>query len=261
MCKNVMSIENLSIYYGEKCVVQHVNLSLKKGEILTVVGESGSGKSTLLSAISGLLNSTATIETGTIYLEETPLHENKTMYRVNRKDMTMIFQNPGAFFNPMKKIGKQYEQYLCLHGVIDKQEQKHIQKMMLEKVHLCDVDRVLNAYPFELSGGMQQRVSIAMATTFKPKLLLADEPTSALDVTTQADIVKHFIQLSKEETAILMVTHNMSVASYLSDKIAVMKDGRIIEYGNRDDIIYRPKEAYTKALIEATPSLSEVENG
>lgn len=127
---------------------------------------------------------------------------------------------------------------------------------MLKRMHLTDAERVMDSYPFELSGGMKQRVGIAMGMTAEPKLLLADEPTSALDVTIQAQVVHEMKQLQeKYGTTVILVTHNMGVASYLSDKIGVMCQSRLVEFGSRDDIIYHPKEAYTRKLLEAVPKL------
>ena len=162
----------------------------------------------------------------------------------------------GAALDPIEKIKRQYAEAIAVHEKQSKQTCFERAIGMLQKMHLTDPKRVMDAYPFELSGGMKQRVGIAMGMTAQPKLLLADEPTSALDVTIQAQVVHELKELRRKYgTTIILVTHNMGVASYLSDKIGVMCKSRLVEFGSRDEIIYHPKETYTKELLEAVPKL------
>ena len=170
--------------------------------------------------------------------------------------MTMIFQDSGSMLNPVRKIGAQFLEYIRLHENLTKAEAKKRAIEMLEEVRLPDADNIMQSYPFQLSGGMRQRVGIAMALAFHPKLLLADEPTSALDVTIQAQIVRQMMELQKlEKTSIIMVTHNLGVATYMSNHIVVMKNGEIVEAGTRDEIMYNPQHEYTKNLIAAIPTM------
>ena len=158
--------------------------------------------------------------------------------------------------DPIKTIEKQFLEYILEHNNISKKEAIELAKEYLLKLNLNDVDRVLKSYPFELSGGMKQRVAIAMAMAQSPRLLLADEPTSALDVTVQAQVIQELKRIRETfKTAIILVTHNMGVASYVSDKIAVMKDGEIIEFGDKEQIIKNPQNEYTKSLLNAIINL------
>ena len=170
--------------------------------------------------------------------------------------MAVIFQNPGATLNPIRKIGKQFVQTMQSHMNINKNEALEKAANMLEKVNLKDSKCILNSYPFELSGGMKQRVTIALAMILEPEILIADEPTSALDVTVQAQVVKEMMSLRDNfQTSIIIVTHSMSVISQMVDKVAVMYSGNMVEYGDKEDILRNPKHPYTKALIDAVPKL------
>ena len=158
--------------------------------------------------------------------------------------------------NPIRKIGDVFVEYIRTHEDINKKEAWRKGVEMLERMRLPGGDNIMRSYPFQLSGGMRQRVGIAMAMTFQPKLLLADEPTSALDVTTQAQIVRQMMELRDEYgTSIIVVTHNLGVAAYMSDWIVVMKDGRISDSGDRDAILHENQNAYTRKLLDAVPSL------
>jgi dipeptide ABC superfamily ATP binding cassette transporter ABC protein dppD len=168
----------------------------------------------------------------------------------------MISQDCGATLNPIRKIGSQYIEYINAHTNLNKTEAENKALSMLEKVRLPEVKNIMNSYPYELSGGMKQRVGIAMALTFEPELVLADEPTSALDVTTQAQIVKQMMELRDEfNTGIIIVTHNMGVAAYMADKIVVMQNGVVVDSGTREEVINNPKSDYTKKLLKAIPEM------
>ena len=242
---SLLEIKNLKVSYKNKMIaVDDINFNIKAGEIISIVGESGSGKSTLIKSILNLLGDSGKIENGSIsFADSKDLMKDISKYRGS--EISMIFQDAGLSMNPIRT-----------HKNISKKEAEEIAKTWLRKLNLIDVERVLDSYPFELSGGMKQRVVLAMIMSQNPKLLLADEPTSALDVTVQAQVVKELKKIREEyNTAIIMVTHNMAVASYISDRIAVMKDGKILEFCTRDEIIKNPKTEYTKILLEAVPKL------
>ena len=174
----------------------------------------------------------------------------------------MIFQNAGDYLNPRRKVCDQYVETLRCHQSMTKKQGYEIAKKMLATLKLPDTKHVMNAYPFQLSGGMKQRVAIAMAMSMNPKLLLADEPTSALDVTVQAQVVKQMMDLrDKMGTAIVIVTHNMGVASKMADYIAVMQNGELKEFGTREQVIYHPENDYTKKLLTVVPKLQGETDG
>lgn len=255
----LLEIKNLGIAYGKaEPVVRHVSFSLDEGEVLAIVGESGSGKTTVIRAIQHVLPGGGHIAEGEMIFEgENTQKQSSEKHRMlDGRDVSMIFQDSGAMMNPIRPIGVQFREYLALHGMADEKEAHDRMIEMLTMVRLSDPEQILKSYTFELSGGMRQRVGIAMAMAFHPKLLLADEPTSALDVTIQAAIVKEMMEVRKRmNTAIIIVTHNMGVAAYMADRIMVMKQGRVVEYGKAEDVIYHPKEDYTKMLLAAVPVL------
>ena len=255
----MLEIKELTIQYGDKLpVVENFSLSLKKGEIITIVGESGSGKSTVLSSILGLLPNGGKIISGDIiYNGESMLSKSLNQWRELRgTEITMISQDSGGTLNPIRKIGKQFVEYIQTHSKMSAKEAEEKAKDMFSKVNLPDPEIIMKSYPHQLSGGMKQRVGIAMALTFHPKIILADEPTSALDVITQAQIVKEIMDLRKKfDTSIIMVTHNLGVAAYISDKIIVMQNGKIVDAGNKNEVIENPKSDYTKKLLAAVPEI------
>ena len=255
----LLEVNDLGISYGKRPpIVQHVTFNLEPGEILAIVGESGSGKTTVIRAIQHTLPGGGHISEGTCFFEgkDTEKMNEAELRSLCGKNISMIFQDSGAMMNPIRPLGKQFREYLAVHGVTDDKEAHDIMVSNLEMVRLPDPEQILKMYSFELSGGMRQRVGIAMSMALRPKLLLADEPTSALDVTTQAQIVKEMMEVrEKTGTAIIIVTHNMGVASYMADGIMVMKNGRVIEHSKAEDVIYHPQQEYTKLLLAAVPSL------
>ena len=255
----MLEIKDLTIQYGDKApVVENFSLSWKKGEIITIVGESGSGKSTVLSSILGLLPNGGKIISGDIiYNGESMLSKSLNQWRELRgTEITMISQDSGGTLNPIRKIGKQFVEYIQTHSKMSAKEAEEKAKDMFSKVNLPDPEIIMKSYPHQLSGGMKQRVGIAMALTFHPKIILGDEPTSALDVITQAQIVKEIMDLRKKfDTSIIMVTHNLGVAAYISDKIIVMQNGKIVDAGNKNEVIENPKSDYTKKLLAAVPEI------
>lgn len=264
MNREILNLKNLSVSYGDINILKDIDLSLKKGEILGIVGESGSGKSTLIKSIMGILDENASID-GEINFEGKDLASLslKDYRKIKGKEISMIFQNPTEYFNSTRKISKQFIETIRSHNDISKQE---IQKKSINTfkfLGLQDGKKIWNSYPFELSGGMNQRVAIALSIMLEPKILLADEPTSALDVTVQAQVVKELLKLrQKLNTSIILVTHNIGVASYMSDNIGVMYGGRIIEYGESEELINNPKHPYTKMLINSVPVINgNIPNG
>lgn len=255
----LLEVKDLDISYGDKLTVTGASLELDKGEIMSIVGESGSGKTTVIRAIMGCLPGAGRVSRGSItfdgkdVLQNTP-EEWRKMYG---SEMSMIFQDSGNMINPIRRIGQQFIDYVQAHQPDKTKDQAY--KMccdMLTNVRLPNPENIMNSFPFELSGGMRQRVGIAMGMTYQPKLLLADEPTSALDVTTQAQIVRQMMELRDDYgTGIIVVTHNLGVAAYMSDYIVVMKDGHIEDQGDRDHILHHSENDYTRRLLSAVPSM------
>lgn len=256
----ILKLEHASITYdGEHSAVEDISFSVEEGQIIGIVGESGSGKSTLLHSLVGLLPRSAGCRGKfSLFGRDLRSMSRKELLQMRGRDVAMIFQDTGRYMNPIARIGAQYTEFLQVHGIRSKQEALSLERDLLSRVHLHDADRVLHAYPFELSGGMRQRVGIAMAMTLKPKLLLADEPTSALDVTVQAQVVYEMMELRRKYgTTIIVVTHNIGVAAYMSDIIGVMQHGRMVEWGKTEDVINHPKEEYTRALLNSIVELDD----
>ena len=254
----LLEIKNVDISYGKAVTVSDCNLTLEQGEICSIVGESGSGKTTVIRAVLGLLAGGGKVTAGEILFEgKSLLGLDKKQWRDLRgHDISMIFQDSGAMMNQTRKIGNTFVEYIRTHENLSKKEAWAKGRDMLTRMHLPDGDRIMRSYPFQLSGGMRQRVGIAMGMTYQPKLLLADEPTSALDVTTQAQIVRQMMELRDEYgTSIILVTHDLGVATYMGDKIFVMKNGKIEDRGSRDHMLHQTDNAYTKLLLDAVPSV------
>ena len=262
---NVLELMDVSIIYqNTKEAVKHVSFAVPEGKIVAIVGESGSGKSTLIRAAIGLLPAGGELASGQILFGEKDMAAmtEEELRHVRGEGMAMIFQNAGDYLNPRRKVCDQYVETLRCHQSRTKKQGYEIAKKMLATWKLPDTKHVMNAYPFQLSGGMKQRVAIAMAMSMHPKLLLADEPTSALDVTVQAQVVKQMMDLrDKMGTAIVIVTHNMGVASKMADYIAVMQNGELKEFGTREQVIYHPENDYTKKLLTVVPKLQGETDG
>lgn len=257
----MLEIKNITICYKNRPTVKNFTMTLKQGEIASLVGESGSGKTTVIRAVLGLLAGGGKVTAGDILFEGKSLLKNTSdqWRRLRGTDISMIFQDSGAMLNPTRKIGGVFVEYIRTHEDLSKADAWKKGVHMLERMRLPSGENIMNSYPFQLSGGMRQRVGIAMAMTFQPKLLLADEPTSALDVTTQAQIVRQMMELRDEYgTSIILVTHNLGVAAYMSDWIVVMKDGEIADSGGRDYILQESRSPYTQKLLDAVPSLGGV---
>ena len=242
----MLEIKDLSVQYGKQApIIEHFNLSMKKGEIISVVGESGSGKTTVIRAVLGALAGGGR-EKKSHYFHAPYVPDNlqKDEWRKLRGTrISMIFQDCGGTLNPIRKIGSQYVEYICTHTDVSKAEAWKKGCSMLQKMRLPDAENIMKSYPHQLSGGMRQRVGIAMAMTFNPELLLADEPTSALDVTTQAQIVRQMMELRDDfGTGIIIVTHNIGVAAYMADQLVVMQHGKVVDQGTRDEVSESPDQ-------------------
>ena len=256
----ILSIDDYSVSYdGIRSAVDAVSLSVSQGEVLSIVGESGSGKSTLLHGILGLLPRGASTRGGMkLFGEDVTARDERARRELCGSRVSMIFQDTGRYMNPIARIGAQYDEFLRIHGMRDSGQRRELQREMLLKLHLTDPERVLKSYPFELSGGMRQRVGIAMAMSLRPRLLLADEPTSALDVTVQAQVIRQMMELrASTGTAIVLVTHNIGVAAYLSDRIGVMQHGKLVELGQTRDVIDHPRHEYTRGLLDAVVEIDD----
>lgn len=268
MKKKLLEIKNLKIGFPTKkeshIVVDDLSFSLMEGEVLGIVGESGSGKTMTALAIMGLLSSEAVIEQGRIEYGGKNLlsASQKELRNLKGKEISMIFQEPMTSLNPVMEIGKQVEEMLLLHQEqMSRQEMRKRTLQMLTEVGLKDVENLYKKYPHELSGGMRQRVMIAMAMICRPKLMIADEPTTALDVTVQMQILKLIRTLNREYgTAVLLISHDLGVIKSICTRTLVMSQGRLVEEGNVEDLFYHPKEDYTKKLLAAVPGRRNVQD-
>ena len=259
MSEELLRLENLSIDYkvkgGYLSAVNDVNLSVHRGEILAVVGESGCGKSTIAHAIMNLLpGGNESIEGKIIFKgEDLRTFSRRQMEAIRGKDIGMIFQNPLDSLNPVYKTGKQVEEAILLDG-IDRVQAWNKVLELYKDVKMPDAEVRANSFPHELSGGMRQRVMIAMMLSRNPELLIADEPTTALDVTIEAQILEIIKDLKKTyDTAIMLITHNFGLVAEVADKIAVMYAGEVIEYGDVYEIFEKPLHPYTTLLMKALP--------
>ncbi len=255
----LLRINALTVAYGgEGNALSNISLTMNQKEILGIVGESGCGKTTLVRAIFNLLTPNAAIKSGEIFFQNKNLRtcNHEDWRRLRGNEIAMIFQNPGAHFNPIMKIGRQFVESIRNHRDVSKAIAVEKAKETLRKVHLANADRIMSSYPFQLSGGMKQRVAIAMALAMEPRLILADEPTSALDVVTQVQIINELMELrEKFGTSIILVTHNIGCAAYMADRIMVMSQGQIVEYDEKARVITEPEMDYTKTLLAAIPQL------
>ena len=254
----LLDVKNLDIVYGETPAVADVSFSLDDGKILAIVGESGSGKTTVIRAILNVLGGTGRVAKGSMLFQGKDLtqYREKDWRSLRGKKISMIFQDSGNMLNPVRTIGHQFIAYIRTHSDMSEAEAHAKAVEELARMNLPNPENLMKSYTFELSGGMRQRVGIAMAIAFHPRLLLADEPTSALDVTTQAQIVNELLKIAwVSKTAMILVTHNIGVAAYMADDILVMAGGKMIEYGAAKEIIRHPKAAYTKSLLAAVPTI------
>ena len=256
--------EKLSFFTpaGEVKALNGVSFSMNEGEVLGIVGESGSCKSVTAYSIMGLTAYPGKLIGGTIYFNGHQIEKmsEKEMRKIRGNEVSIIFQDPMTSLNPVYTIGNQITEVIRLHTGKSKKEAYDRAKELLELVGINEPTKRLKQYPHELSGGMRQRVMIAIALACEPKLLIADEPTTALDVTIQAQILELMQELrQKLGMSIIMITHDLGVVASMCERIAVMYAGHIVEYGTADEIFYEPKHEYTKGLINSIPKLSAQE--
>ncbi len=254
----LISIKNLRVSYGGVLIVKDVSLDAEEGETIGIVGESGCGKSTMLHALMQLdCAASSTSESYEFNGNNLKEFSEEAWRRLRGKDMAMIFQNAELAMDPMKKISHYFYETARMHEKRKKKTQcLESAQAWMKKLNLSDTKRILKAYPYELSGGMCQRVAIAAAMMNRPKLILADEPTSALDVTSQAEVIKTMRQLKEECcTSMILVTHNMGVVAQLADKVGVMYAGELIEWGTAPEILKTPSHPYTRALLASIPRM------
>jgi len=249
-------------YNGEVQAVRGVSFDLNKGETLAIVGESGSGKSVTSMALMQLLAGQGYIKDGQILLEGDDLVKKsvKEMQKIRGKDISMVFQDPMSSLNPTMKIGNQIMEGLIKHQNMSRENAKKRALELLNQVGIPQPEVRINQYPHQFSGGMRQRVVIAIALACNPKVLIADEPTTALDVTIQAQILELMKEIQKEtDSAIIFITHDLGVVANIADKVAVMYAGKIVEMGTVDDIFYNPKHPYTWGLLGSMPTLDSTD--
>ncbi|KAA0966268.1 ABC transporter ATP-binding protein [Sporosarcina sp. ANT_H38] len=264
MNEEILSVDNLHISFqtrsGAVKAVRGVNFKLNKGETLAIVGESGSGKSVTAKSIMRLLPKHNTlIPQGDITYEGRDLLKLSLseMQKVRGSEISMVFQDPMTSLNPTMKIGKQIMEGLIKHQKMTKKEAKQRALQMLKMVGIPNAEERLDGYPHQFSGGMRQRVVIAMALACNPKVLIADEPTTALDVTIQAQILRLMKDLQeKMDTAIVLITHDLGVVANMANRVAVMYAGEIVEQGTLDEIFYKPQHPYTLGLLHSMPNLN-----
>lgn len=256
--EELLTYDSVEISYNGEAVVRDVSFSLRPGEILGIVGESGSGKSTLVKAALGILGQGGLVTKGDIWFrgKNLPDLSERELRAIRGKEIGMIFQDAGASLCPIRTIGSQIYESMTAHERLTRRETDARALELFEKLRFSDGRRILESYPFELSGGMNQRVGIAMAMLMNPSVLLADEPTSALDVIVQKQAVEEMLLMRElYGTAVILVTHNIGVVSAMADSVLVLKDGNVMEYGAAEKVLEHPASAYTGELLAAVPRL------
>ncbi|MFU0788908.1 ABC transporter ATP-binding protein [Virgibacillus proomii] len=265
--KKILQVKDLHVSFhtfaGEVQAVRGVHFDLYEGETLAIVGESGSGKSVTIKSIMQLLpQRNSEIKAGEIIFNDTDIVKasEKQMQKIRGKDISMIFQDPMTSLNPTMTIGKQIMEPLFKHRKLSKTEAKERMLQLLELVGIPQPEIRMKQYPHQFSGGMRQRVVIAIALACAPKVLIADEPTTALDVTIQGQILDLMKELQQRfETSIIFITHDLGIVANVADRVAVMYGGKIVEIGTVDEIYYNPQHPYTWGLISSMPNLDTKE--
>ena len=265
--ETVLSVENLTINFrtinGMVKAVRGISFDLKRGETVAVVGESGSGKSVSIKAIMGILAGNAVVESGKIMYEGQNLLEisEDEYHKIRGSKIGLIFQDPLSALNPIMKIGKQITETLKLsYPKMTKKEARARAIELMESVGIPDADRRFDQYPFQFSGGMRQRIVIAIALARDPEVLICDEPTTALDVTVQAKILDLIKDITKERNlSVIFITHDMGVVANMADRINVMYAGKIVETGTSEEVFFEPAHPYTRALLASLPDLETSE--
>jgi peptide/nickel transport system ATP-binding protein len=257
----ILSVKSLSVALpagaDRPFAIHDISLDLRPAEILCIVGESGSGKSILSSTLMGALPRGLSVQSGGLTLGDIDLtaQSERAWRDIRGRRIAMIPQEPMAALNPSAKVGRQIEEVFAIHGRLTPQERRAEALRLIQEMHLPDPERIAASYPHQLSGGQCQRICIAMALALNPDVLIADEPTTALDVTSQAQVLKLICELRDvHRQAVLFITHDLGVVADIADRIAVMEKGRLVEIGTAGDILKRPTQPYTQALIAAVPS-------
>ena len=265
--KNLVEVKNLEVsfftYAGEVKAVRGISYNLKPGEVMGIVGESGSGKSVSSYGLMGIIPEPGKVIGGRILFEgrDVTAMSEKELLKIRGKDISMIFQDPMTSLNPLFTIGNQIEESLRKHTSLDKDQRQKRMVELLTLVGINQPEKRLKQSPHEFSGGMRQRVMIAMALACDPKLLIADEPTTALDVTIQAQILELLKELKdKIHMGIVFITHDLGVVSDICDSISVMYAGTIVESGSSDQIFYEPRHPYTWGLLASVPKIDTDEH-
>ena len=256
--EKLLKYDHVDISYLGQPAIRDVSVTLALGEILGIVGESGSGKSTLIKAAMGLLGTEGCVTRGDIWYKGQNLPDlpQKELRKLCGPELGYIFQSAGSSFCPIRTVGAQLYETMREHERISKADFEARAMEMLQKLGFENGKRILGSYPFELSGGMQQRIGIAAAMLLKPSVLFADEPTSALDVTIQKQVVEEMLLVRKTfGTSIILVAHNLGVIGAMADRVLVLKDGEAVEYGKTQEVLTNPQADYTKALLAAVPKL------
>ncbi len=254
----ILRYDHVDITYNGFKAIKDVSFTVDEGEILGIVGESGSGKSTLIKAAMGLLGDFGMVTRGDIWYKGKNLPDLSAaeLRKLNGPELGMIFQSAGSSFCPIRTVDAQLYESMTEHESISKEEFRARAIDLLQKIGFENGQRILDSYPFELSGGMQQRVGIAAAMLLNPSVLLADEPTSALDVSVQKQVVEEMLLVRETfGTAIVLVTHNIGVIGAMADRVLVMRNGEMVEYGDTEQVLNHPREAYTRTLMAAVPRL------
>ncbi len=255
MSEVILDIRNMNVALGPHLAVKDVNYQIHAGEILGIVGESGCGKSLTSLAIMGLLDNKLNLSGEILFQGENLVGMSEAHYqRVRGEGIGMIFQEPMTALNPVVTVGEQVAEMFLVHDNVSKAEAMNRAIEMLNQVHIPFAEKRAKAYPHELSGGMRQRVMIAMALACKPKVLIADEPTTALDVTVQAQVLDLLEELRETTgTAIQFISHSLGVVSQISDRVMVMYAGQVVELADVNDIFDNPQHPYTQALLDTIP--------
>lgn len=260
--EKLLEVKNLCVNFktfgGEVQAVRGVTFDLYKGETLAIVGESGSGKSVACKTIMRILSSNGYIKDGEILFDNQDITKlpEKNMEKLRGKDIAMIFQDPMTSLNPVMTIGKQIMEPIIKHQGLSKEEAKKKAIELIDLVGISEPEKRFKQYPHQFSGGMRQRIVIAISLACNPKVLIADEPTTALDVTIQAQILELIQALQKKTgVAVIFITHDLGVVANIADRVAVMYAGKIVEYGTADDVFYNPQHPYTWGLLGSMPTL------
>ena len=266
--KVLLSVKDLCVNFKvrgqELTAIRGISLDFYEGECVAIVGESGSGKSVFTKTFSGMLEKNGYISGGTVTfygdapVELSSLNRNRQWQQLRGGQIASIFQDPMSSLNPVLTIGKQITSVICKHRKCSQQEAKVIAIQMMEKVGIPQPEKRFNDYPFQYSGGMRQRIVIAIALVCRPKILICDEPTTALDVTIQAQILKLLKDLQKElGFTIIFITHDLGVVANIADRVAVLYAGQMVELGTVEEIFYDPRHPYTWALLQSLPQLAQ----